>query len=209
MLFRLVPLPILAASMLAAGPALAHPHVWIDARAALHLTDGQLAAVDVTWTFDLMFSALLIHDFDLDADGRFDADERQSLHDQAFRAVADYGYFTHMTRDGAAVVPQRAEGFTADIANDRVVYRFRLTPAEPVRADAARIGFYDPEWYVEVALAEGDVALDGGGDCRVDVARDPNNQIQVVPDPNVDYGALNLQLAAAAPWTASITCPSS
>ena len=200
---------VVATALLATGPAAAHPHVWIDAQAALRVADGRLAAVEMTWTFDLMFSALLIHDFDLDADGRFDAEEQQSLHDQAFRAVADYGYFTHVTRDGATVTPPAAEGFTARIADDRVVYRFRLPLPEPVLADAARVGFYDPEWYVEVAVAAGDVEVNGGSDCRVDLARDADNQIQVVPDPNVDFGALNFQLAAAAPWTASIACPAS
>lgn len=59
----------LAASF-ATGPILhAHPHVFIDTGVELlHGSDGRVEAVRITWTYDELFSLLLLEDLGLDSD---------------------------------------------------------------------------------------------------------------------------------------------
>lgn len=52
-----------------APPAGAHPHVFVDAGLRLiHDAERRLAAVEVTWRYDALYSMLLAEDFGLDPD---------------------------------------------------------------------------------------------------------------------------------------------
>ncbi|HMN74397.1 MAG TPA: DUF1007 family protein, partial [Rhodoblastus sp.] len=60
MLFRLTLSCLAAAALVAllARPALAHPHVWVAARATvLFDKEGRIAGIRNDWTFDEMYSA--------------------------------------------------------------------------------------------------------------------------------------------------------
>ena len=192
----------------ASGPAAAHPHVWIDATAELRMAEGQVTAVTVEWAFDRMFSALLIGDFDTDADGRFDAAEQAELHDYAFADVADFGYFTHVTIDGEAVALDRTVDFGAALEEGSVVYRFTLplpAVADP-RERQVRVAFYDPEWYVAVDVAEQAVTLAGEGGCRVELYRDNANRIEFAYNDMIDARSLGLDFSYGLPWTVDLVC---
>ena len=63
----------LCAALLAwsATRAVAHPHVWITARAELVFNpDGKVAAVRHAWTFDKAYSAFVTQGLDTNKDGR-------------------------------------------------------------------------------------------------------------------------------------------
>ena len=202
---------LLCLASAAGTPAAAHPHVWIDATAELRMADGRVSAVVVEWAFDRMFSALLIGDFDVDADGRFDAAEQAALHDSAFADVADFGYFTHVTADGDPVAVGGAVDFGAALEEARVVYRFTLPlpAAVDARDRRVRVAFFDPEWYVAVDLAEGAVGLAGGAGCRVEQYRDDGNRIEFVENDMIDARSLGLDLAYGLPWTVALVCADS
>ena len=67
-------LVIVAGLVAFAGPAFAHPHVWIDARGEVLFENGAIAGMRHHWTFDPYFSAWAIQGLDTDGDG----EERQS-----------------------------------------------------------------------------------------------------------------------------------
>lgn len=60
---------LLALGLAAAGPARAHPHIFIDAGVVLE-TDaaGRVVAVSVTWRYDELYSLILLSDYGLDPD---------------------------------------------------------------------------------------------------------------------------------------------
>lgn len=66
---RVLIIPALLAS-LAATPVAAHPHVFVDVGLTFE-TDGQgaLTGIEVTWSYDDLFSMLILSDRGLDADG--------------------------------------------------------------------------------------------------------------------------------------------
>ena len=62
-LCRRTPLGCAIAGLLAilAGPALAHPHVWVEARAKVVFgKDGKVDAIRNDWVFDEMYSAFAV-----------------------------------------------------------------------------------------------------------------------------------------------------
>jgi ABC-type uncharacterized transport system substrate-binding protein len=56
-------------ALLAPGPVLAHPHIFIDAGLTL-LTDGEgrVTSVEVTWRYDELYTLILLQDYGLDPD---------------------------------------------------------------------------------------------------------------------------------------------
>ena len=58
---------------LCAAPALwAHPHVFIDSSLEFEMSGRDCVGIVVSWTFDVVFSADIIGQFDKDRDGAFD-----------------------------------------------------------------------------------------------------------------------------------------
>jgi ABC-type uncharacterized transport system substrate-binding protein len=62
---------------LGAGPAAAHPHVWINAVATLLFEDRMLVGVHHRWEFDEMFGSYVIEEHDANGDGKLDVVSEQ------------------------------------------------------------------------------------------------------------------------------------
>jgi ABC-type uncharacterized transport system substrate-binding protein len=172
-------LTCLAAMITSAGmhPASAHPHVFItDSVTFVFDESGRVTALKLDWLFDDLFSASLFEDFDANGDGSFDAAEVTALHDGAFVALRDYGWFAHIYLDGVAQPSPEPRSF-APVAEDELVrYRFELPLAVPVDPATTRleVAIYDQEYYVEVLLDEAAPAsLEGAPPaCRTSVVED-------------------------------------
>jgi len=57
----------------AARPAAAHPHVFIDNIVTFVFAGGKLTGLRLLWGFDAVYSQSLLEDFDTDHDGKFSA----------------------------------------------------------------------------------------------------------------------------------------
>src|SRR3954454_11315406 len=88
------------AAVVVAGPALAHPHVWVTAKAELvYGGDGKIAAIRHRWTFDPGYSAYVTQG--LGKDGKPTPDDLQGLAKENADSLAEFGYFTDMKAGGA------------------------------------------------------------------------------------------------------------
>ena len=58
---------------LAAGPASAHPHVFIDYAVTLVVAGDRVDGVRLAWTFDDLFSGFILQEFDKDRNGTLSA----------------------------------------------------------------------------------------------------------------------------------------
>lgn len=146
----------LAVLTLPATLALSHPHVFVTSKVTVLFADGRVAGLRLDWLFDDFFSSTLLEDFDGDGDGGFDAAELTRLHDNAFVALRDHGWFTHLMLDGADQPAPEPGGFIATVEGEFVRYRFELMLPAPVDPTATRVevAVYDAEYYVEVLLDE-------------------------------------------------------
>lgn len=153
-----------ALCFLSAGPATAHPHVWVTGAASFKFEESKLTRIGMRWQFDAFFSQVLGADFDTNADGTFDADETQAMKDQVFTSLRDYSYFTHLRTKASAMDQTFAGVDNFVISDDRgeMVFSFDLILANPVDPATEAIGMslYDPTIYVDLIL---------GGDKPVDL----------------------------------------
>jgi ABC-type uncharacterized transport system substrate-binding protein len=175
------PALFIAASALP-GPVAAHPHIWITNTTTFLFDGAHVVGVRQSWTFDPFFSSFLIEEFDESGDGRFSEAEQEILHDHAFVATAEYGYFTHLhLGDGRPFVTEVTD-FTAEIEGDTVRYAFTVPLAEPVDpvTTPVRAAVYDETFYVDLQFDPDDpVRLEGltGLDCRFELGQDMANPI--------------------------------
>lgn len=146
----------LSALFLLGGPlsAWAHPHVWSEVRAEVTVSAGYIDGLWTVWTFDEVFSQLILADHDTDGDGKISDKENTALKKGYFDNLKSYQYFTHLglgTKSLVVPVPQK---FTASVVkNGQVEYRFFLPLG--VRLDAKTplaVSFYDDSFFVDMVF---------------------------------------------------------
>ena len=162
----------------AAGAARAHPHVWITWRLTPGFTGGKVADLTEEWALDRTFSSMLLQDLapDHPKGAPLSPAEGAALRDHAFANLAHYGYFNQAWAGGRPVRFGPAQGFTARLQGDRLIYRFTLPLAEPVdpRAGPLEVGIWDTSYYVDLEPPEqgAAVSLPAGLGCHAPVAPD-------------------------------------
>ena len=86
---------VLALLLAVLSGALAHPHVFVEARSKLVFDDaGMAVALQQNFRFDEAFSAFAIQGFDTNGDGHYSREELAELAKVNVESMADFGYFT-------------------------------------------------------------------------------------------------------------------
>jgi ABC-type uncharacterized transport system substrate-binding protein len=143
------------AAGLAAGPAGAHPHVWIDLRVEVVFDGaGAVEAIRQAWLFDPYYTVFATEGLDGDGDGRPDPEKLAELLRENLSNLAEYRYFTEASADGAALAFEPPEGAVSAMRGDRLEMSFLLPLAEPAEADGFAYRIYDPTYYIEMLHAE-------------------------------------------------------
>jgi ABC-type uncharacterized transport system substrate-binding protein len=150
-----------AAALAFAPPALAHPHVWVTAKAdILYAPDGKVTGIRHAWTFDQGYSAFLTQGLDKNNDGKLTPDELQDLAKENTESLVDFDYFTIVKVNGAKQAFGAPRDYGMTYANDEATLSYVL----PLKAPAAApktlmVEIYDPTFFVGFGLAEGDEAV--------------------------------------------------
>ena len=131
-----------------------HAHVWIHNAVIVQFDENGFAGFKEEWVLDEMFSNMIIHDFDGNRDGKFDASEVKKIHKGAFSNLKKFSYFTHVKINGKPFEVKFVTDFNAKIVKNRVVYHF-FVPCH-IKATSSykeiRIGVYDTSFYTNVTL---------------------------------------------------------
>lgn len=160
---------------LAAGPAAAHPHVFVDGEATFVLNaQGRLAALRVVWLFDPFYSMLLLTELGLDSAAQPDAAGLAALAALQAEWAQDFGGAGVLTADGAPLPLAAASGVTAGFDAGRVRIGFERALEIPLDPHAARIAaaIFDPSFFVAYTLtaAEVDGAAGDSPNCAARLA---------------------------------------
>lgn len=157
-----------------AEPAIAHPHVWVTAKAELLYEGGKVRAVRHHWTFDEGYSAVSVQGLDANGDGKTSPEELAELAKTNTTSLVDFGYFTQLKAGGAK------QSFGAP-TNERMVFengRTTLTFDLPLAAAAAGrmvvLDVYDPTFFVDFRTADGEDAIVLAGapsGCKLKITR--------------------------------------
>jgi len=163
----------------AAGPAGAHPHVWVDSRSdILFDPNGTISAIRHSWTFDEMFSAYAIQGLDEDNDGRLTREELQPLAQVNVESLHEFDFFTYLGVIGVDEVFgvfREPTDYWLDYDGEKLTLHFTLPltePFDPHKGETA-IEVYDPTFFVDFQLAETDnaVLVDAPPGCSLQVNR--------------------------------------
>jgi ABC-type uncharacterized transport system substrate-binding protein len=139
-----------------AAPALAHPHVWVTAKAELvYGPDGKVAAVRHSWTFDPAYSAFVTQGLDKNNDGTLTANELQDLAKVNTESLADFEYFTHLKANGAKQAFDAPREPKMAFENGAATLSFHLPLKKPAANKMVALEVYDPTFFVAFAMAEG------------------------------------------------------
>ncbi len=167
-----------ALGWLSATPALAHPHVFVQARAeVLYQPDGKVLGLRHVWSFDEAYSVYITQGLDKNGDGKLSEDELAELAKVNMESLPEVGFFTIAKANGKAqefATPREAR---LNYENKVLTLTFVLPFKQPVSANryfALEIG--DPTYFVAFDIAAGDdavVARDAPKGCVVRIARPP------------------------------------
>lgn len=163
-------------------PADPHPHVWIDTVVKPQFVDGKLAAFKIDWTFDELYSFLVIDDFDSNKNGTLDLEELEALAKASEETLGATNFFTRVTLDNEPLRSIEFESLTASSHLERISYHFTAKLEKPVDIRTRNVSFatYDENYYIEILLNEDDpVRFEGDWPkaCRFEIGQDHINKI--------------------------------
>lgn len=151
-------LPIALVGGLLATPVLAHPHIFIDAKATVVFDDsGAVIEVRNEWSFDAAFSAWSIEGLDVNNDGVVGREEQQELANQDMDGLAEYQFYTYAEEPGSDTNVQFERGVdpTRDFVDGHTILRFGVKLAQPYRMGSGfELAINDPEYYVAITFAD-------------------------------------------------------
>ena len=158
------------------GSAMAHPHVFVDYTVTLLLSADAIDGIRFTWTFDDLFSGLVLQEFDTDRNQAFSSDEARRIEQRHLVEFQKVGFHATINVDGKPVAVPAARGFRASVAKGIVTYEFVLPVKAPLATTTAlEIVVDDPVYYIAYTATgvtpQSQTIAGQTLDCRV--ARDP------------------------------------
>ena len=172
---------VFAVLSLAATPALANPHVWVEARITFELEDYRVRGLRFAWRFDDYYSSHTIRSHDFDGDGALGPEEVRALRTDSFDPLARFDYYVHVWAVDGRHEGHKVERFSARVEDKRLVHEFSVPitpPADPAEAPVV-VSLFDPENAVDFQFAESDFLLADGAvksGCRFRIARGRGEQ---------------------------------
>jgi ABC-type uncharacterized transport system substrate-binding protein len=133
-----------------AAAAYAHPHVFITSHVAFDFDGTTLTRVSVSWTFDELFSQMILADYDRGRKGSFSDAEAAELKKGAFDNLRNYHYFLALFIDGKHTPLPPIQNFKPSINTGRLVYSFSLPLSIKIESAGRelRLTIYDDTYYV-------------------------------------------------------------
>ena len=177
---------LLLAATLALAPvaAVAHPHIFVEARLEVVAgADGNVKELQNVWRFDEVFSSSVLLDFDKNADLKLDAEELKAVGATVRDSLVDYDYYVNMSLNGKVIKVNKPDVINVDYKDGQLLMFFKVSPAEPMPMKGNRLSFgiYDPTLYTSIDFpTDGDLATMGSGfkSCTMKVVRpDPDDVI--------------------------------
>jgi len=164
----------LAFLVLSVIPAYAHPHVFVNNKMVVTFDAGMLQGISFRWTFDDMFSNMILEDFDPKHTGQFDAAQVKAVKEGAFDNLENYHYFIALAAGSKPISRFKIEQFTPSVVEkSKLVYSFFVPLKVPVKPtdQSVRVTVYDDSYYVAFDLLHlDDVTVQAGDDVTCDLS---------------------------------------
>lgn len=204
--------------------AVAHPHIWINAKADLLFDrNNSLAAIRHQWGFDEAFAAYATVGLDKNRDGNYSRRELAKLARVYVESIADFYYFTFVQMGDTEPDYQPVTDYWLEYENGQLTFFYTLPLQEPLEPHSKQgfsemtITIFDPMYFANVEFAaESPVTLVGPREfmsaCNAEVARPreldqeqsrllaevgPEENIPAAYFPDISYLSNTITLACA------------
>ena len=144
-------------TVLPAGIAFAHPHVWVTVETEVVLGPGkEITGFRHKWTFDEGYTSFAIDGLDTNGDGVYSEEELKPLAQTNIEALKEFEYFT-FPFIGETKLPTKAPvDYRLDYKDKLLTLTFTLPLEKPIAHD--KIGdfsfaVYDPGMYVSLTFS--------------------------------------------------------
>lgn len=203
-----------------AAPAFAHPHVFLDMKAALGLTaDHKFSTLTITWEFDEFYSAFAMEGFKKDSAGQYKQGDLDAILKINLDNLKDeeWHYFTSINQSGDALTFGDAKpvGASFDNKTGRLTISFTLpltTPVVPTQSAPVLIQIFDPTYYISIEFVKKNpVTVTGNEACTTSLhIPDVEKTWSSLPESAFTGGALNVGAGFGSNFasTLTLTCPS-
>lgn len=163
----------LATALLAAQPAAAHPHIFIDAGLRL-LRDaaGRVTEVEVVWRYDELYSMLLAEDLGLDPDYDLRLTDAEVAETLGFDLNWNSGFEGGLVlrQDGAELSLGPPEPVSLRMLETGQFETVHRRPVEGASPGALEAQIYDPDFYIAFEMIL-DIAVAEAPECEVELVR--------------------------------------
>jgi ABC-type uncharacterized transport system substrate-binding protein len=154
-------------------PAMAHPHVFVDASIEVIFdSENRATALRIGWTYDDLFSLMIVEDRGLDPDYDAVLTDEASAQLAGFDMQWDAGFpgDTYALLGDAPLPLSRPSDFSASFADGKITSTHLRTFAEPIAIgpDTLLVQVYDPSFYTSYAIV-GQPVLTGTTACTAQV----------------------------------------
>jgi ABC-type uncharacterized transport system substrate-binding protein len=175
-------LPIAGLLALAPVAAMAHPHIFVEARLeVVAAPDGTIQELRNIWRFDEVFSSSVVMDFDKNTDLKLEPNELAEVGKTVRDSLADYDYYMNMTVDGKNVTVEKPDIIHVDYKEGQLLMFFAVKPSQPMPLKSKlTFGVYDPTLYTSIDFpSDNELVLIGDGfkGCKHDVLRPDPDQV--------------------------------
>lgn len=170
-----------------AGPALAHPHVWVEVHSELdYAPDGTLSGVRHHWKFDEAFSTYALQGLETTPDGKPSDKTLKELAQVNIDSLHEFDFFTYAKRGKQDITFLPPKDYSLTYDGTALTLHFTLPFAQPpAKKGELALDVYDPTYFVAFQLADDNpVTLAGNAaDCALTLHR---------PDPAATGGTTTL-----------------
>lgn len=138
--------------------AVAHPHVFIEARTKILYDKGTFTGFEHRWTFDEFYTQTAIEGLDANKDGVYDRNELAELAKVNIEGLKEFGFFTFPTLAGAEIKLAEVKEYWLEHKDGVLTLVFTLPLAQAVKADAKDFKFAvaDPTFFIGFEWAKSD-----------------------------------------------------
>ena len=197
------------------APALAHPHVFIEARTKILYDKENFTGVEHRWTFDEFYTQTAIEGLDVNKDGVYDRQELAELAKVNIEGLKEFAYFTYPKLAGKDVAFGEVTDYWLEHKDGALTLVFTLPFAAQVPANAPdfKLGVADPTFFIGFDWAkEGAVSFSDNAPktCKFTMGSAEPQQGTPPSDDQALRGAFAQQFGGgmmAPDRTVSIICP--